>query len=222
MEGNLHLATKVEGLGTGLLDQIAMFHEELPDLALVVIDTLQMIREAGRDYSYSTDYRELSRLKRFADDHEITVLLIHHTRKMGDSDVMNTVSGTNGITGVADFTWVLAKPSRNSQEGTLSITGRDIEQREIDLEFKNHRWCLVSDRCAKDLAAVSIPTCVHEVVDFIQANGSWEGRTRELMREAGIDDVLPAVSANTSPSTPSSSRGTACAIPRGTHLPAPS
>lgn len=170
-----------------------MFHEELPDLALVVIDTLQMIREAGRDYSYSTDYRELSRLKRFADDHGITVLLIHHTRKMGDSDVMNTVSGTNGITGVADFTWVLAKPSRNSQEGTLSITGRDIERREIDLEFKNHRWCLVSDRCAKDLAAASIPTCVHEVVDFIQANGSWEGRTRELMREAGIDDVSPAV-----------------------------
>lgn len=193
VEGNLHFATKAEGLGTGLLDQIAMFHEEHPDLALVVIDMLQMIREAGRDYSYSTDYRELSRLKRFADDHGITVLLIHHTRKMGDSDVMNTVSGTNGITGVADFTWVLAKPSRNSQEGTLSITGRDIEQCEIDLEFKNHRWCLVSDRCAKDLAAASIPTCVHEVVDFIQANGSWEGRTRELMREAGIDDVSPAV-----------------------------
>ena len=173
VEGNLHFATKAEGLGTGLLDQIAMFHEEHPDLALVVIDTLQMIREAGRDYSYSTDYRELSRLKRFADDHGITVLLIHHTRKMGDSDVMNTVSGTNGITGVADFTWVLAKPSRNSQEGTLSITGRDIGQREIDLEFKNHRWCLVSDRCAKDLAAASVPTCVHKVVGFIQANGSW-------------------------------------------------
>lgn len=118
VEGNLHFATKAEGLGTGLLDQIAMFHEQHPDLALVVIDTLQMIREAGRDYSYSTDYRELSRLKRFADDHGITVLLIHHTRKMGDSDVVNTVSGTNGITGVADFTWVLTKPSRNTLPST--------------------------------------------------------------------------------------------------------
>lgn len=113
-----------------MLDQIAMFHEQHPDLVLVVIDTLQMIREAGRDYSYSTDYRELSRLKRFADDHGITVLLIHHTRKMGDSDAMNTVSGANGITGVADFTWVLTKPSRNSQEGTQHHRARDRAARD--------------------------------------------------------------------------------------------
>lgn len=152
-----------------------------------------MIREAGRDYSYSTDYREFFGLKRFVDDHGITVLLIHHTRKTGDSDVMNTVSGTNGITGVADFTWVLTKPNRNSQEGALSITGRDIEQREINLEFKDHRWCFVSDMGAKDLAVASIPACIHETVNFIQLNGSWEGRTRELMREAGIGDVSPAV-----------------------------
>lgn len=79
-----------------------------PDLALIVIDMLQMIKDAGRDYSYSADYRELASLKGFADEHGITVLLINHTRKMGDRDVMNTVSGTNGITGVADFTWVLA------------------------------------------------------------------------------------------------------------------
>ncbi|WP_314010208.1 hypothetical protein [Cryptobacterium curtum] len=46
---------------------------------------------------------------------------------------------------------------------------------------------------AKDLAAASIPACIHETVGFIQANGSWEDRTRELMREAGIDDVSPAV-----------------------------
>lgn len=46
---------------------------------------------------------------------------------------------------------------------------------------------------AKDLVAASIPACIHETVDFIQTNGGWEGRTRELMREAGIDDVSPAV-----------------------------
>lgn len=79
------------------------------------------------------------------------------------------------------------------QEGTLSITGRDIEQREINLEFKDHRWRFVSDMGAKDLAAASIPACTHETVNFIQPNGSWEGRTRELMREAGIDGVSPAV-----------------------------
>ena len=54
-------------------------------------------------------------------------------------------------------------------------------------------WCFVSDMGAKDLAVASIPACIHETVNFIQPNGSWESRTRGLMREAGIDDVSPAV-----------------------------
>ncbi len=186
-------ATHAETLANGLLDQLAMFHEEHPDLRLVIIDTLQMVRSSARDYSYSSDYRELAELKRFTDLHGITILLIHHTRKMGDSDVMNTVSGTNAITGAADFTWVLAKPSRNSQDGTLSITGCDVEQREIYLQFKDHRWNLVKDVPAEELAAASVPRCIGEVVGFMRHNGTWEGRTGDLMLEAGIQGVSPAV-----------------------------
>lgn len=193
VEGNLFFATHAETLANGLLDQLAMFHKEHPDLRLVIIDTLQMVRSSARDYSNSSDYRELAELKRFADQHSITILLIHHTRKMGDSDVMNTVSGTNAITGAADFTWVLTKPSRNSQDGTLSITGRDMEQREIYLQFKDHRWNLVKDFPAEELAAASIPRCIGEVVDFIRHNGTWEGRTGDLMPEAGIQGVSSAV-----------------------------
>lgn len=116
-----------------------MFHEEHPDLILVIIDTLQMVRLSARNYSYSNDYRGLIELKHFADQHGITIILIHHTRKMSESDVMNTVSGTNAITGAADFTWVLTKLSKNSQDGALSITGLDVKQREIYLQFKGHR-----------------------------------------------------------------------------------
>lgn len=193
VEGNLFFAIHAETLANGLLDQLAMFHEEHPDLRLVIIDTLQMVRSSARDYSYSSDYRELAELKRFADQHGITILLIHHTRKMGDSDVMNTVSGTNAITGAADFTWVLTKPSRNSQDGTLSITGRDVEQREIYLQFKDHRWNLVKDVPAEELAAASAPRCISEVMDFMRHNSTWEGRTGELMLEAEIQGVSPAV-----------------------------
>ena len=81
---------------------------------------------------------------------------------MGDSDVMNTVSGTNAITGAADFTWVLTKPSRDSQDGTLSITGRDMEQRKIHVEFRNHRWNLVKDVPAEELAVASVPAGIYE------------------------------------------------------------
>lgn len=193
VEGNLFFATRAETLGNGFLDQLAMFYDEHPDLKLVVIDTLQMVRSSVRDYSYSSDYRELTDLKRFADQRGITILLIHHTRKMGDNDVMNTVSGTNAITGAADFTWVLTKPNRDSQDGTLSITGRDMEQRKIHLEFQNHRWNLVKDVPAEELAVASVPACVYEVVGFIRSNGTWEGKANELMGEVGIDGVSPAV-----------------------------
>ena len=45
----------------------------------------------------------------------------------------------------------------------------------------------------EELAVASVPACVYEVVDFIRSNGTWEGRTKELMGEVGIDDVSPAV-----------------------------
>lgn len=187
VDGSLFFATRAEGLGSGLLDQLAMFYGDHPDLGLVVIDTMQMVRSTMRDYSYSSDYRELSELKRFADDHDITVLLIHHTRKMGDSDVMNTVSGTNAVTGAADFTWVLTKKNRDSVDAELSVTGRDIEQRKLELAFEDYRWRLVKDTGREELAAASIPACVNQAIGFVHRNGTWEGQTSELLAEIGGD-----------------------------------
>ena len=88
---------------------------------------------------------------------------------------------------------MLTKPNRDSQDGTLSITGRDMEQRKIHLEFGNHRWNLVKDVSAEELAVASVPACIYEVVDFIRSNVTLEGRTKELMKEIGIDGVTPAV-----------------------------
>lgn len=215
VEGNLFFATRAETLGKDLLDQLAMFYDEHPDLKLVVIDTLQMIRSSVRDYSYSSDYREL------ADQRSITILLIHHTRKMGDSDVMNTVSGTNAITGAADFTWVLTKPNRDSQDGTFSITGRDMEQRKIHLEFQNHRWNLVKDVPAEELAVASVLACVYEVADFIRSNGTWEGRANELMGEVGINGVSPAVFGKYLTQHSMFWRRTGCVFPSAIHRQVP-
>ena len=69
VDGNLFFATEADALAGGLLDQLADFHESHPDLALVIIDTLQMVRTTSRDYSYSADYRDISELKRARDNH---------------------------------------------------------------------------------------------------------------------------------------------------------
>lgn len=85
VDGELYFVTEAEILANGLLEQLQDFHDGHLDLALVVIDTLQMVRSAARDYSYSAEYRDISELKQFADDHGITVLVVHHTRKMVDA-----------------------------------------------------------------------------------------------------------------------------------------
>lgn len=51
----------------------------------------------------------------------------------------------------------------------------------------------MKDVPAEELAVASVPACIYEVVDFIRSNGAWEGKTKELMREAGIESVSPAV-----------------------------
>ena len=199
VDGNLFFATEADALAGGLLDQLADFHEGHPDLALVIIDTLQMVRTTSRDYSYSADYRDISELKRFADAHGITILIVHHTRKMGDSDVMNTVSGTNAITGAADFTWVI-KRNRNDNDATLTITGRDVEERVADISFRGYRWEMVKEKTAEELAESTVPLCVSAVIGFVADLGHWEGSTNALMEEVGI----AGISARTSPSTRSS------------------
>ena len=193
VDGELYFATEAEILANGLLEQLQKFHDVHPDLALVVIDTLQMVRNPVRDYSYSAEYRDISELKQFADDHGITVLVVHHTRKMIDAnDVMNNVSGTNALTGAADFTWMLARRSRDSKCATLSITGRDVEQREIELRFTDYHWVKTKDTSFDELEESKVPECVFAVISFAKEKGAWEGNTTALIEAAGVEGKTAA------------------------------
>ena len=102
----------------------------------------------GNENAYSADYREIGLLKSFADRHGVCLLLVHHLRKMGDdSDPFNRISGTNGIMGAVDTALVLSKQKRSDSQTTLSITGRDIESRDMVLEFstETYRWRVLGD-----------------------------------------------------------------------------
>lgn len=58
------------------------FVTEHPDTKLIIIDTLQKVREVGGDnYSYANDYEIINRIKKFTDRYGICVLIVHHTRK---------------------------------------------------------------------------------------------------------------------------------------------
>ena len=144
----LHFSIIAEQLHSGLEQQIERFLSEHPDTGLVVIDTLQRVRGSGDSGNpYANDYRDIGALKALADKHRIAILLVHHIRKLKSDDPMDMISGTNGISGATDTNFVLMKTSRNKSAAILYCTGRDIEYRELRLEFdsETHFWNLLSD-----------------------------------------------------------------------------
>ena len=151
---NLYLATHAGTLADGLAGQIETFVREHGRVSLIVIDTLQKVRETCTDNTYARDYADLARLKELADRCRTTVLLVHHLRKQYDSDPLNRVSGTAGMSGAADGTFILQREDRSSNYGTLFCTGRDIESKELKLQFDpmSHIWECREDeetaRCA--------------------------------------------------------------------------
>lgn len=123
---NLHFATAANKIGNGLDEQLEFFVREHPDTKLIVIDTMQKIREVGGEaYSYASDYEIIGRLKQFADKYGICVLIVHHTRKQPAGDSFEMISGTTGLLGCADGALLMQKKKRTGLEATIDVVGRD-------------------------------------------------------------------------------------------------
>jgi hypothetical protein len=111
---------------------------------LVILDTLGKARpqRRGGDDPYIADYQLGSRIKATIDAVPGSALVaVHHTRKMGAEDWLDTVSGTQGITGSADYILVLQR-KRKSDEGVLAVTGRDVAENEYAVKTDNGIWSL--------------------------------------------------------------------------------
>ncbi len=142
----VHFCTEAALLGCGLENQLENFLVEHPDTVLVIIDTLQMVRNARYDNTYANDYRDLSVLKQIADRHGLAILLIHHLRKEPAEDVFNRISGTTAISGAVDTSLTLMEERRGSRRAKLFCVGRDIEYREMELERNGDNvWEVISD-----------------------------------------------------------------------------
>ena len=132
---NLHFATAAGKIGNGLDEQLKNFVQEHPDTNLIIIDTMQKIREVGGEaYSYASDYEIIGRIKQFADQHGICVLTVHHTRKQQADDSFETISGTTGLLGCADGSLLMQKKKRTGLDATVKVVGRDQQDQILYLK----------------------------------------------------------------------------------------
>ena len=193
---NLHFGFSCGQLGAELESQIEDVLKDYPSTGLLFIDTLQMVRDnvSAKVNAYAQDYKDLSSLKKIADNHGICIFVVHHTRKERDGgNIFNDMTGSTGIMGVADTGMILRKDDRFGDNATLCITGRDVEEKKLKMQMRGVKWEITEELSADDLRKERIPDFVFEVVDYLFEHRQFEGTVTELLASVGNIELKPNV-----------------------------
>jgi RecA-family ATPase len=140
----LTLANSWRRLDKGGVGDIGQWIEQAENPRLVILDTLASVKPIRTQQGYTEDYESLAALHRLANETGVSIILLHHTRKMEADDPVDTVSGTLGLAGCADSVLVL---NRSSPGVTLYVRGRDIEEAEHAVSFDKVacRWTILGN-----------------------------------------------------------------------------
>ena len=187
----LILQTECPSIGQGLEEQVESLIHTYCDVGLIVIDTLQKVRVSdGNGGMYANDYKEAGALKKIADKYGICILLIHHLRKQTASDPFDQISGSTGLMGVADTSWVMQR-KRMSQTADILLTGRDMDDRTLHLREENCIWTLEDEETAEEREIKAVPDYLWKAAKYIESVGNWQGTASELLAAAGIENAKP-------------------------------
>ena len=177
---NTFFAVSAGTLSNGLCEQIRSFVKEHPDTVFVAVDTFQIVRNNNIDTSYANDYDEIRLLKQLADELNICLLLVHHLRKQGDSDPFNKLTGTTGIVGAVDTAFVLDKSKRSADSATLYCTGRDVEDRQLELQFSKEEFVWKMLRDSMENREMLLPKEMEQLIDFMKEQKTFSGSNTEF------------------------------------------
>ena len=183
----LYISHHAPRLSEGLIGQLEAWMRGHPQTALIIIDTLARVKSpgAGGENVYEADTRLMGELQRFALDHGLCLLLIHHLRKSSggfkETDVYERISGSTGLTGVCDCVLVL-EGRRQESEAALHVDGRDIPAKQLALGFDAGRWTLLSEdgeayRQGSAYESSPLPAALGRLM---QGREKWEGTASEL------------------------------------------
>jgi AAA domain len=179
----LLLKTEWRRLHEGGLEDIRAWHADTKKTGgkpiLVVVDVLAKVRKpVGNRQLYEADYAALADLTNLANELGLAIVVLHHTRKMAADDLMETVSGSYGVSGAVDTLLVMANKPNGA---VLDIRGRDVESAELAIEFDKQtcRWRLLGDAAevhvssqrAKIIAALKEAGLAMTISDLVEETG---------------------------------------------------
>lgn len=195
----LEIAIDVPPLGDGFIEYLEDFLDKHPETKLVIIDTFVKIRGIpnGKESAYAIDSREAGELKKFADQRNISVILVTHTRKGIDpTDPFANITGTYGVAGAADDMIVLTKEKRSDTLTKMSVTGRDVTFEEYPVIFNKDlcKWIRQGDNYELEAAKQENELKYAEYLTgnirktllklLEENNGIWQGRCNEILEKS--------------------------------------
>jgi hypothetical protein len=144
----LTYATSWPRLNEGGLDWMREWISKVAKPRLIIIDILERARQRVTNKEqrsqYSADYDALVMLQELAAEAMLSILVLHHQRKLGANDLIDTLSGTLGLGGAVDSVLILGK----DQYGKfLYGRGRDLEEFNVSIRQDDHsRWQVLGPR----------------------------------------------------------------------------
>lgn len=193
----LQIAHEMQPLGYGGLDELEEYRLEHPELGMVIIDTIVSVEahEKGADPRAEV-YRELGPLQKWSLENDIaTVFVTHLHRAKEDRDPQDAIYGSSGYAQISDAILLMDRP-RNTNEAKLTVSGRDIPDKEYALHFDDTlgSWTIASDPGM--LAILNLPqeqarlvAAIRETPDITPGQlakklGKSIGSVDQLLREA--------------------------------------
>jgi hypothetical protein len=177
----LQVRTRAPRIDTGLLAELDKWRTSVEHPRLIIIDVWLKVRpprKSGAD-PYAADYDNAQPLQRYASEHGLAIIIVTHTRKMAAEDRLETVNGTNGITGVADSVLVLSRDAGM----TLYGRGRDIEEVDTAMKFDAGQWLILGDA-----TEVSRSHERRKILEALADAGKPMG-PKEIAEQAGLNVV---------------------------------
>jgi hypothetical protein len=187
---NCYFVLEAKRADKGLFEQLRFEMEKHPDIKLIVIDVFQKVRTkaATKESAYSADYNEMDAFKEFVKTHAVSILIVHHLRKMVDeADVFNMISGSVGLMASADNSYIICKKKRDDETARFVMTGRDVYRDPLDVTYdkKTHLWRAVESADIqarnKEKADYENDPVVKTIKGLMQVKSyGWSGTATEL------------------------------------------
>lgn len=182
-----YYCTEAGTIGSGLEEQLTEQLELHPGIGLIIIDTLaavrcdQTIADMNTRNPYQGDYNTMYPLHKLCDDHDVTILLVHHLRKMRSVDPFDDILGTSGLFGASDGAYIFRKESSESSDVKLFFKGRDMPERILTIRFNNTlgHWDLVKENTPVE-DAFQNDEDLRKALEYLNEHGSFDGTATEF------------------------------------------